>query len=105
MNKDYYEKIYELVKKIPKGRVSTYGNIAEALSMKSAARTVGYALNAAKNRPEIPCHRVVNRKGELTGKHHFPDEHYMKDKLQSEGVTFDGERVNLEKHFFDLRKL
>lgn len=94
------EKIYELVKQIPIGKVTTFGEIAKIIGSKSSARYVGWALNASKLTNEIPAHRVVNRNGELTGKMHFPTPTYMREMLESEGVTFDGERVNLKKHLW-----
>ncbi len=99
-NRTFYEKIYELVRLIPAGKVSTYGTIAEQLSVRSAARMVGWALNKA-DLEKVPAHRVVNRNGELTGKGHFFTPDTMRRMLETEGVTFrpDGS-VNLEKHLF-----
>lgn len=96
----FYEKVYELVRQIPAGKVSTYGIIAEKLSVRSAARMVGWALNKAEL-AKIPAHRVVNRNGELTGKMHFFTPDTMRQMLEAEGVTFrpDGS-VNLERHLF-----
>lgn len=96
----FYDKVYALVRLIPAGKVSTYGNIAELLSVRSAARMVGWALNKA-NLENVPAHRVVNRNGELTGKHHFITPDAMRQMLEKEGVTFrsDGS-VNLGKHLF-----
>lgn len=102
-NSDFYERVYALVRQIPRGKVSTYGNIAETLGLKSAARTVGYALNAVQDRVSIPCQRVVNRNGELTGRHHFPEPDYMRRALESEGVEFIGDKVNMKKHFYNLK--
>jgi methylated-DNA-protein-cysteine methyltransferase related protein len=98
--KDFFDRVYNVVAKIPKGKVTTYGAIAEVCGIKSAARTVGWALNGAKM-SALPCHRVVNRNGELTGKVHFGDIHLMEELLRSEGVEFDdSERVNMKKHFW-----
>ena len=101
---DFYNKVFELVRMIPEGRVSTYGNIALALGSKRAARTVGYALNTIKNgklgRKKVPAHRVVNRNGELTGKIHFRDPNLMRELLESEKIHFVGERVNMAKHLW-----
>lgn len=96
----FYEKVYELVRQIPLGRVSTYGIIAEQLSIRSAARMVGWALNKA-DLATVPAHRVVNRNGELTGARHFPTPETMRKMLEREGVTFrpDGS-VNLARHLF-----
>lgn len=99
--KDYYERIYEIVPHIPKGRVTTYGAIARYLGIASAARMVGYALNSTPNTKRIPAHRVVNRNGELTGRSHFPDD-TMRERLQQEGVTFvDEYQVDIEQHLWD----
>lgn len=96
----FYEKVYELVRLIPAGKVSTYGIIAEQLSVRSAARMVGWALNKA-DLEKVPAHRVVNRNGDLTGKGHFFTPDTMRRMLETEGVTFrpDGS-VNLEQHLF-----
>jgi O-6-methylguanine DNA methyltransferase len=68
--KDFFDKVYKIVRKIPYGKVATYGDIAQACGIRSSARTVGWALNGAKE-SGIPCHRVVNRFGALTGKLHL----------------------------------
>ena len=97
--KDFFNKVYDIAKKIPYGKVTTYGHIAEACGIKSAARTVGWALNGCG--PDIPAHRVVNRYGALTGKIHFGDPNLMEDLLRSEGVEFDKNGcVNLDKHLW-----
>jgi len=95
---DFFQRVWAVVEEIPYGRVTTYGDIAEHLGTRSAARTVGWALNAAVG-SGLPCHRVVNRKGALSGKLHFGGPYVMEDLLRSEGVTFteDG-RVDLKKH-------
>lgn len=100
LKKDFFDRVYKIVERIPKGKVTTYGHIAEACGIKSSARTVGWALNSAKN-SNLPCHRVVNRIGALTGKIHFGDIHLMEDLLKSEGVEFDEKgNVNLKKHLW-----
>ncbi|HKK45894.1 MAG TPA: MGMT family protein [Balneolaceae bacterium] len=97
---DYYDRVYEIVARIPKGYVSTYGAIARFLGIASGARMVGYALNNTGER-NIPAHRVVNRNGELTGRSHFPDD-TMRERLQQEGVTFvDEYQVDIEAHLWD----
>ena len=68
---DFFERVYEVVRQIPFGKVTTYGSIAAYLGAAKSARTVGYAMNAAHAKPDVPAHRVVNRIGLLTGKHHF----------------------------------
>ena len=97
---DFFDKVFEIVAKIPYGRVTTYGAIAEACGIRSAARTVGWALNSAKH-SNLPCHRVVNRNGLLTGKIHFGDPQLMSELLKSEGVKFiEEDRVDMEKHLW-----
>lgn len=96
---DFFDRVFEVVAKIPKGKVTTYGAIANICGIKSAARTVGWALNGSFG--NLPCHRVVNRNGELTGKIHFGDPNLMEELLRSEGVEFDKEgRVIMEKFFW-----
>ena len=97
---DFFDRVYKVVAKIPYGKVTTYGAIAEACGIKSSARTVGWAVNGAKE-SGLPCHRVVNRNGELTGKFHFGDPNLMEDLLRSEGIEFTKNgNVNLKKHFW-----
>jgi len=100
---DFFNKVYRVAKKIPYGKVTTYGHIAEVCGIKSAARTVGWALNDCG--PDIPAHRVVNRFGALTGKVHFGDPNLMEDLLRSEGVEFDDNGcVILEKYLWVPKK-
>ena len=97
---DLYERVYEVVSRIPRGRVTTFGAIASCLGVASGARMVGYALNRSA-KVGIPAHRVLNRLGQLTGRAHFPDD-TMRERLQQEGVTFTEEyTVDIEKHFWD----
>jgi methylated-DNA-protein-cysteine methyltransferase-like protein len=96
--KDFFDKVYKIVAKIPYGKVATYGDIAEACGIRSSARTVGWALNGAKE-SGIPCHRVVNRFGALTGKLHFGSYDLMQDLLHSEGINFDKEGCVILKDF------
>jgi O-6-methylguanine DNA methyltransferase len=96
---DFFKKVYSVTKKIPYGKVSTYGDIAEACGIRSSARTVGWALNGCG--PDIPAHRVVNRFGALTGKIHFGDPNLMEELLRSEGIEFDKNGcVRLDKHLW-----
>lgn len=97
---DFFARVYEVVAAIPPGRVTTYGHIAEHLGVRSAARAVGWALNKAAG-TDLPCHRVVNRRGALTGARHFETPTAMEERLRSEGVTFNehGE-VRLERHLW-----
>ena len=92
---DIFEAIYEIVRQIPRGRVSTYGHIAAALGMKSGARLVGYAMNHSHGiLPEVPAQRVVNRNGLLTGKSHFGPGNEMADLLRQDGVLIiENERI------------
>ena len=91
--KDFFQKVYKVVKLIPPGRVSTYGLIARYLGSKSSSRVVGYAMNASHNDPTIPAHRVVNRLGILTGKHHFAGSNLMRNLLESEGINVKNDQV------------
>jgi len=98
---NFFEKVYKVVAKIPYGKVTTYGAVAEVCGIRSAARTVGWALNGAKD-SGLPCHRVVNRFGALTGKMHFGSAELMRDLLESEGIEFDSEGcVKMKKYFWD----
>ncbi|MBI1931476.1 MAG: MGMT family protein [Ignavibacteriales bacterium] len=102
---DFFDKVYKVVAEIPFGMVTTYGAIAEFCGIKSSARTVGWAINGAKD-SGLPCHRVVNRNGELTGKLHFGDPNLMEDLLRSEGIEFDkAGNVNMAKHFWKPEKV
>ena len=95
---DFFFKVYDVVKKVPYGRVTTYGAIAEYLGAKKSSRLVGYAMNLSHNNIEIPAHRVVNRKGLLTGKHHFDGRDLMQKLLESEGhEIINNQIVNFEK--------
>lgn len=90
----FFERVYLVVRFIPLGRVSTYGSIGSFLSVGSSARMVGYAMNHAHHAQEfIPAHRVVNRKGYLTGKHHFGSPTLMQQLLENEGIEIDEDRV------------
>jgi methylated-DNA-protein-cysteine methyltransferase-like protein len=86
MKTDFFQDVFEVVKLVPYGRVTTYGAIARYLGTAKSSRLVGYAMNAAHALPDIPAHRVVNRVGMLTGKHHFATPERMKELLESEGV-------------------
>ena len=97
----FFKRVYELVRKVPPGRVTSYGAIANYLGAKGSARMVGYAMNGSHGL-NVPAHRVVNRNGMLTGKHHFPGEHLMQQLLESEGVEVLNDKVqNFEKLFWD----
>ena len=99
---NFFERVYEVAKQIPYGRVTTYGAIAKAIGAAKSARMVGYAMNGASEREDVPAHRVVNRKGLLTGKHHFEGTNLMQQLLESEGVkVVDNQIQHLEKYFWD----
>ena len=90
---DFFQRVYEVVRTIPLGRVTTYGLIAKKLGTASSARTVGWALNACHNDSSIPAHRVVNRNGLLSGKHHFKGLDLMKQLLENEGIEVNDNKV------------
>ena len=100
---DFFSKVYEIVKLIPPGRVTSYGAIAKYLGTTGSARMVGWAMNAAHSHSEfVPAHRVVNRNGLLTGKHHFDSPNAMKELLENEGIQLKGDQIlNFQKHFWD----
>lgn len=90
----FFQKVYSLVRQIPWGRVSTYGAIANYLGSKESSRMVGWAMNQShKADPGIPAHRVVNRNGKLTGKHHFGSPNMMQQLLENEGVKVESDQV------------
>ena len=90
---DFFQRVYKVVRTIPFGRVTTYGLIAKKLGSASSARTVGWALNASHNDSSIPAHRVVNRNGLLSGKHHFKGFDLMKQLLENEGIQVNDDKV------------
>ncbi len=97
---DFFERVWDVVAQIPLGTVTTYGHIAEHIGARSSARTVGWALKAAAG-THLPCHRVVNRFGALSGRVHFGGPYIMEDLLRSEGVTFtDDGCVDLDQHLW-----
>ncbi len=99
---DTYEKIFEIVRQIPEGKVSTYGLIAMKIGEKFSARVVGYALNNSHSIEDIPAHRVVNRNGLLTGKHHFNPSTLMQTLLENEGVQIEQDKVlNFKEHLWN----
>jgi len=90
----FFEVVFEVVRQIPKGRVTSYGAIAACVGTKLSARMVGWAMNAAGNvRPKVPAHRVVNRLGILSGKHHFKPPSKMEQLLKKEGVKIKNDQV------------
>ena len=90
---NYFELVYQVVREIPEGRVTSYGTIAHYLGLKSGARMVGYAMNAAHALPDVPAHRVVNRQGLLTGKYHFATPTLMEELLLADGVQVKNDQV------------
>ncbi len=98
---DFYEKVYEVVRQIPYGRVTSYGAIARYLGAARSSRMVGYAMNMSHSK-DVPAHRVVNRMGVLTGKHHFPGVHLMQQLLENEGIeVIDDQVKDFERLFWD----
>lgn len=98
--KHYIEWVHEVTKQIPKGKVTTYGHIADYLALGSA-RMVGWALKQLPQGSMVPAHRVVNRKGELSGRHHFSPPEEMQKRLEKEGVQVrNNQIVNLEHHLW-----
>ncbi|SEG32035.1 MGMT family protein [Algoriphagus boritolerans] len=102
---NYFDLVYQVVREIPKGRVTSYGAIAHYLGLKSGARMVGYAMNAAHAMPDVPAQRVVNRQGLLTGKHHFESPTRMQELLIADGINVENDQVqDFEKVFWDPGK-
>ena len=99
----FFDDVYAVVRQIPKGRVTSYGAIAAFIGTKLSARMVGWAMNAAHDQtPSVPAHRVVNRNGMLTGRHHFATTTLMEELLLKEKIkVVDDSIVNFEKHFWD----
>jgi methylated-DNA-protein-cysteine methyltransferase-like protein len=93
--KDYnfFNEVYEVVKLIPRGRVTSYGAIAKYLGTGMSARMVGWAMNAAHSDKKVPAHRVVNRLGLLTGKHHFETPRTMQERLEKEGIRVKKDQI------------
>ena len=102
----FFELVYEVARQIPKGRVTSYGAIAACLGTKSSARMVGWAMNGAgRVKPKVPAHRVVNRIGLLSGKHHFSPPGSMEKFLRKEGIKVKNDKVvDFEKLFWDPSK-
>lgn len=98
---NYFEDVYQVVRLIPEGRVTNYGAIAQYLGLRAGARMVGWAMNAAHAQADVPAHRVVNRNGMLTGKHHFGG-NQMQELLEKEGVIIKNDKViDFEKLFWN----
>ncbi len=102
-SESFFELVYDVVRQIPKGRVTSYGAIAAALGARSSSRMVGWAMNNAHIiKPKVPAHRVVNRQGLLTGKMHFAHPDQMQELLEKEGIKVTNDKVqDFEKMFWD----
>lgn len=101
----FFEDVFEVAKLIPRGRVTSYGAIAAYLGLRSSARMVGWAMNAAHMDKKVPAHRVVNSQGLLTGKHHFVPPSAMEERLKKEGVKVVKDKVvDFNKIFWDPMK-
>ena len=100
-NDNFFDRVYAIARQIPFGKVTSYGAIAKALGTARSARMVGWAMNASHNLDDVPAHRVVNRKGLLTGKLHFDGTNLMQQLLENEGiVVVENQIVDFEKHFW-----
>jgi len=98
---NFFQRVYEVARQIPFGKVTSYGAIARFLGSTGSARMVGWAMNASRME-DIPAHRVVNRKGLLSGKHHFEGTNLMQQLLENEGIEVeDNQIIDFEKHFWD----
>jgi len=103
--KGFFEKVYEVARLIPYGRITSYGAIAKYLGAAGSARMVGWAMNGSGKHTDVPAHRVVNRKGLLTGKHHFDGTNLMQQLLESEGIeVIENQIQNFEKLFWNPMK-
>ena len=102
-DQSFFELVYKVARQIPKGRVTSYGAIASCLGTKLSARMVGWAMNGAgKVKPKVPAHRVVNRIGVLSGKHHFSPPDSMEKALKKEGIKVKNDKIiDFEKFFWD----
>ena len=104
---DFYDMIYEVVRNVPKGRVTSYGAIAKYLGSHQSSRLVGWAMNQSHSQKKpVPAHRVVNRNGELSGKHHFATPTLMEELLKKEGIKVKKNAImNFKKLFWDPKEL
>lgn len=97
-----YDLVYQVVRLIPRGKVTSYGAIAQCIGLKSGARMVGHAMSAAPQVADLPAHRVVNSQGLLTGKHHFGSPTRMQQLLEEEGLVIKNDKILFfRKHFWD----
>ncbi len=103
---NFFDRVYQVVVLVPYGRVTTYGAIAKYLGASKSSRMVGWAMNAAHTRLDVPAHRVVNRLGILTGKHHFPGTNLMQQLLESEGIDVENDQIlDFKTKFWDPESL
>ena len=102
-DESFFELVYEVARQIPKGKVTSYGAIAACLGTRLSARMVGWAMNGAgKVKPKVPAHRVVNRIGLLSGKHHFSPPGSMEKQLRKEGIRVKNDKIiDFDKYFWD----
>ncbi len=102
-HEDFFQDVFAVVRLIPKGRVTNYGAIAKYLGAARSSRMVGWAMNAAHSqKKKVPAHRVVNRNGMLTGKHHFSTPYEMQELLEKEGIEVKNDKiVDFQKHFWE----
>ena len=101
MSESFFERVYSVVRKIPEGKVTSYGAIANFLGTPKSARVVGWAMNASHDLDDVPAHRVVNKEGLLTGKHHFTNEG-MEELLVREGIVIENNQIiNFNKVFWN----
>ena len=102
----FFELVFEVVRQIPRGRVTSYGAVATALGTKMSARMVGWAMNSSgRVKPKVPAHRVVNRQGLLTGKVHFDPPEKMQELLEKEGIRVVNDKIqDFQKKFWDPAK-
>jgi methylated-DNA-protein-cysteine methyltransferase-like protein len=99
---DFFDRVYSVVRQIPPGRVTSYGAIAKYLGTGRSARVVGWAMNQSHGLEDVPAHRVVNRIGLLTGKHHFDGTRLMQQLLENEGIRIeDNQVVDFDQVFWD----
>lgn len=102
LKNNFFDEVYQVVRLIPRGRVTSYGAIAKYIGAGKSSRMVGYAMNAAHNMLDVPAQRVVNRNGLLTGKFHFPTPTAMQELLEADGVRVENDTVkDFEKVFWD----
>lgn len=103
---DFFQNVFDVVRLIPQGRITNYGAIAKYLGTARSSRMVGWAMNVAHSQQHyVPAHRVVNRIGLLTGKHHFSSPFLMQELLESEGIIVIKDKIkNFDQHFWDPMK-